>query len=151
MMTAAAMLIVFKKLSLCFMPRGGTSLRKMLAGALGDSSAVAALLLLGSLLLVLALLRVMYYVAGIRYILQQSWNRSICAAVVAMVGLFGVAGVYYYTTQARMLEQMRLTESLLSAIEEGNRHEVEQCLLRGGGGAMAIRLCSLPVSRIIRK
>ncbi|MBR3903074.1 MAG: ankyrin repeat domain-containing protein [Akkermansia sp.] len=128
-LTVAAMLIVYKKLALCLMACGTSMGREMLAGSQGDSLAVALRLLLSALVQVLLL--VLCYVGCIRYVLQQSWKRSIYAVVVAMVGLFGVVGVYYHTIHVRAREQMRLTQSLLSAIEVGNQHEVELCLLRG--------------------
>lgn len=128
-LTAAAMLIVYKKLAVCLMPCGSDSVRELLTGMLGVSLATALLLLLSSLALVFLL--VLCYAAGIRYVLQQPWKRSICAVVVAMVGLFAVTGVYHHAILVPEREQMVLTESLLSAIEAGNQHEVEQCLLRG--------------------
>lgn len=127
--TAAALLIIHKSIIVCFMAFGGDSMRYLQKSAADAGSVVPGLL--SGCALILLLVLTLCYAASLRYVLLQSWKRSIGAVVVAMLALSIVAGIYYHVLHVRVSEQLNLTENLLTAIEEANPHAVERCLQQG--------------------
>lgn len=123
--TAAALLTVSDSLRR-LTDLGKPALQPMVCD-LADSS-----MLWGSLPRLLPMLILLLcFAAGLRYVLLQSWKRAVGTAFAAMATLVGIAFLVFVGQQNRELAQIRLTEHLIDAIEEGNYHEMEQCLRRG--------------------
>lgn len=84
-----------------------------------------------SLYFVPMLLNTLCFAAGLRYVLHQSWVRTLCTTAAAIFVLNVPVYAYHYFVQQAEERSLRQREELIVAIQDGNRQKVRELLSLG--------------------
>ena len=77
------------------------------------------------------LLNTLCFAAGLRYVLHQSWVRTLCTTAAAIFVMNAPVYAYHHFMQQAEERSFQQREELIVAIEEGNRSKVQDLLSRG--------------------
>ncbi len=77
------------------------------------------------------LLNTLCFAAGLRYVLHQSWVRTVCTTAAAIFVMNAPVYAYQHFMQQAEERSFQQREELIGAIEEGNRSKVQELLSLG--------------------